>query len=120
MSKYLSDEELFTSDKNKWGIDLTEDEIDLLAKIVWLECRGESDKGQRAVIEVVLNRMIYKKYFSTTLNGVLGDKGEFTTWDDRNNAEPTEKEYDNIHRVLNDETNILGFEAIYFFYVGKK
>ena len=33
--------------KNRWNIKLTNDEIDLLAKIVWVESRGESDQGQQ-------------------------------------------------------------------------
>ena len=40
------------------GLNITADDIDLLAKIVWLESRGESAEGQQAVAEVVLNRVL--------------------------------------------------------------
>lgn len=112
-SQYLRDMELFTSDKNRWGIDLTNDEIDLLAKIVWLESQGETDKGQQAVVEVVANRMVDMD-FSDTLLEVLSDKGEFSTWKNVDNAKPTEKEYENIYKVLRGETNILTEEYVYF------
>lgn len=111
--KYLRETELFTSDKNKWGIELTEEEIDLLAKIVWLESQGETDKGQQAVIEVILNRMVSMN-FKDTLYDVLSEEKQFSTWKNRNKAKPTEKEYNNIHKVLNDETNILTIDTVFF------
>ena len=44
--------------KNKWGIKkITKTEAKMLAQIVYLEARGEGDKGELAVIEVVLNRV---------------------------------------------------------------
>ena len=43
---------------NRWGISLSSDERDLLAKIVWLEARGEGQIGQEAVIEIIFNRMV--------------------------------------------------------------
>ncbi len=111
--KYLRETELFTSDKNKWGIELTEEEIDLLAKIVWLESQGETNKGQQAVIEVILNRMVSTN-FKDTLYDVLSEEKQFSTWKNRNKAKPTEKEYNNIHKVLNDETNILTIDTVFF------
>ncbi len=47
---------------NRWNISLTDEEIDLLAKIVWLEANGEPVEGQEAVVEVVLNRMASDLY----------------------------------------------------------
>lgn len=99
--------------ENKWNISLTPDEIDLLAKIVWVECRGESDKGQQAVIEVIFNRMIHES-FKGTLYEVLSKKRQFSSWKSRNNAEPTEKEYKNIESVLNGESEILDLDTVYF------
>ena len=37
---------------NRWNISLTDEEIDLLAKIVWLEANGEPVEGQEAVVEL--------------------------------------------------------------------
>jgi N-acetylmuramoyl-L-alanine amidase len=99
--------------KNKWNIELTEDEIELLAKIVWVESRGESSKGQRGVVEVVLNRMKHWA-FKGSLEDVLSASGQFASWKLRNNAKPTKKEYKNIKKVLNGETDITSLNTVYF------
>ncbi len=43
--------ETTTGAENRWNITLTQEEIDLLAKIVWLESQGEPTEGQEAVVE---------------------------------------------------------------------
>lgn len=100
---------------NRWGIELTEDEIDLLAKIVWVEARGESEEGQRAVVEVVFNRMV-SDLFPDTLYDVLSQKKptQFSSWKLRNKAKPTEKEYNSIYEVLEGNSNILREDTLYF------
>ena len=57
--------ETTTGAENRWNITLTQEEIDLLAKIVWLESQGEPTEGQEAVVEVVFNRMASEKYPDT-------------------------------------------------------
>ena len=100
--------------ENRWNIQLTEEEIDLLAKIVWVESRGESE-GQKAVVEVILNRIASEK-FPNTLYEVLSQKKptQFASWKHRDSARPTEKEYASIYSVLNGETNILREDTLYF------
>jgi spore germination cell wall hydrolase CwlJ-like protein len=98
---------------NRWDITLSNDEIDLLAKIVWVESRGESDLGQQAVTEVIFNRMIHDD-FKGSLYEVLSASGQFSSWRYRNSAEPTKKEYSNINKVLAGETEILTKEYVYF------
>lgn len=100
---------------NRWGINLSDNEKELLARIVKLESGGESNLGQQAVIEVIFNRVVDPS-FSNTLTGVLGKRGEFTTWGSRNSkrATPTAKEYANIEAVLNGHTNIFPFNTVYF------
>ena len=100
---------------NRWGIELTEDEIDLLAKIVWVEARGESEEGQRAVIEVIFNRMV-SDLFPDTLYDVLSQKKptQFSSWKLRDKARPTEKEYNSIYEVLNGNSNVLREDTLYF------
>jgi len=99
--------------KNRWNITLTKDEINLLARIVWVESRGESNRGQRGVIEVIFNRMKHWA-FKGSLYDVLSAKSQFSSWGSRNEAAPTEKEYKNIKKVLNGETEIFDFETVYF------
>lgn len=101
--------------KNRWNITLTDDEIDLLARIVWLESRGEPVTGQEAVVEVIFNRMTSDKY-PNTLYEVLsqGNPTQFCSWKNRDSARPTEKEYNSIYEVLNGNTNILRNDTLYF------
>lgn len=100
---------------NRWGITLTEDEIELLARIVWLEANGEPMEGQKAVVEVVFNRMASELY-PNTLYDVLSQKNpvQFCSWKNREKAKPTEKEYESIRQVLYGNTQILRNDTLYF------
>ncbi len=104
-----------TSYENRWNIQLTEEEIDLLAKILWVEARGESEAGQEAVVEVIFNRMVSKD-FPDTLYDVLSQKNptQFESWNLRDSAEPTEKEYTSIFEVLSGKTSIVKTDTLYF------
>ena len=101
--------------ENRWGIQLTEEEIDLLAKILWVEARGESEAGQKAVVEVIFNRMISEE-FPDTLYDVLSQKNptQFASWKLRDSAKPTEKEYASIYEVLTGKTSITKNDTVYF------
>lgn len=101
--------------ENRWGIELTDEEIELLAKIVWVEARGESEAGQKAVVEVVFNRMVSKD-FPDNLYDVLSQKNptQFASWKLRDTAEPTEKEYTSIYEVLEGKTSIVRSDTVYF------
>lgn len=101
--------------ENRWGIQLTDEEIELLAKIVWVEARGESEEGQKAVVEVIFNRMA-SDLFPDTLYDVLSQKKpvQFSSWKLRDTATPTDKEYNSIYEVLNGNTNILRDDTLYF------
>ena len=101
--------------ENRWGISLTEEEIDLLARIVWLEANGEPVEGQEAVVEVVFNRMASDLY-PDTLYDVLsqGNPVQFVSWKNRDKAQPTEKEYDSIYNVLSGNTNLLRNDTMNF------
>jgi len=107
-----ADEALY---ENRWGIQLTDEEIDLLAKILWVEARGESEGGQQAVVEVIFNRMVSGD-FPNTLYDVLSQKNpvQFASWKLRDTAEPTEKEYASIYAVLEGNTNIVREDTVYF------
>lgn len=115
----LPEEIIITDDSNKyenrWNITLTDEEIELLARIVMLEAGGESDRGRDAVVEVIFNRM-YDEDFPDTLEGVLSQSGQFTVWKNRKSkaANPTEEVYESIHYVLNGQTNVLPYETVYF------
>ena len=100
---------------NRWNISLTDEEIDLLAKIVWLEANGEPVEGQEAVVEVVLNRMASDLY-PNTLYDVLSQNNpvQFVSWKRRDKAHPTETEYQSIYNVLNGNTDLLRNDTMNF------
>ena len=100
---------------NRWNIVLTDEEIDLLARILWLEARGESVEGQEAVVEVIFNRMASER-FPDSLYEVLSQKNpvQFCTWKNRESARPTDKEFQSIAYVLDGDTNILRNDTIFF------
>ena len=95
--------------QNRWEVTLTEEEIDVLAKILWLEARGEDDIGQQLVVITVLNRMQDGR-FGDGLTGVLSAPGQFSTWQSRDSAKPTPREYNNILAVLHGQVD----SGIYF------
>lgn len=112
-SKYLREKEMFTSNKNRWKTDLTKDDVELLAKIVWIECRGEEDAGRYATIEVIMNR-IYHMSYPDTLYEVLSQPSHFTSWKIKDTAEPSRQTYEDIEKVINNKTYILNMDYIYF------
>lgn len=116
-SEYLSPNEIPISSLNRWGIDLTKDEIDLLARIVYLEAGIDSLIGKEAVVEVVFNRLVFSDSFDNrSLHSILSEQGQFHTWKDRNSSRcnPGSEEYEAIYKVLYGRTNILSSKYVYF------
>lgn len=94
------------------SISLSDDDMVLLANIVWLEARGESFEGQQAVVEVVFNRML-SEYFPDTLSEVIYQKGQFSTAGMVHTATPDNTQYLAIEAALNGP-NILPLEVVFF------
>ncbi len=80
-------------------IQLTDGEIDLLARMVWTEARGESYEGQQAVAEVVLNRMASSE-FPNTLKGVIFAQGQFRSAELLDQARPYQAQYQAVENAL--------------------
>lgn len=80
-------------------ISLTFAERQLLAKVIWVESRGESAEGQQAVAEVILNRLASDR-FPNTLNGVIYAQGQFRSVEFLDEAEPNQTQYEAIDRAL--------------------
>lgn len=80
-------------------ISLSEKDIDLFAKILWLEARGESREGQQAVAEVILNRMVTEG-FPDSLYWVIHAEGQFPSAKKLHEAEPTQTQYDAIEDAM--------------------
>ena len=58
--------------------ELTSEEYDMLAALIWLEAGGEGYAGMQAVAEVVYNHLTDPR-FPNTLHGVIYRKGAFST-----------------------------------------
>ena len=80
-------------------IELTLEEKGLLARMIWVEARGESDEGQQAVAEVVLNR-IASESFPDTLRDVIYAEGQFRSLPYLQDAEPYQAQYDAIEKAM--------------------
>lgn len=115
----VEEEQQIQQPTNRWGVTLTADEFEIFARIMQLECGGESDLGQQAVAEVILNR-VYNQRYPNDVVGVLSqvDCGyrQFSTWRNVNSrkAAPSDRIRANLTAVLNGQTNILPYETVYF------
>ena len=104
-----------THGNNRWNIQLTIEEVEMLARIVQLECGHDIRDGKYAVIETIFNRMKDERY-PNTLEEVLSQKGQFGTWLNRDieEANPNLDTYESIFVVLNGQTHILSFDRLKF------
>ena len=80
-------------------IQLTYEERQLLARVIWVEAQGECEEGQQAVAEVVLNRMASPD-FGNTLAGVVYAEGQFRSVPYLEDAEPHQAQYEAIERAI--------------------
>ena len=94
------------------SIQLTPEERQLLASVIWVEARGESLEGQQAVAEVVFNRMLSSQ-FSDTLNDVIYGKEQFRSVPYLKDAQPQQAQYQAIDRALYGQ-RILPSGVVYF------
>lgn len=78
---------------------LTDEDLDLIARLVWVEAQGEEDDGQQAVAEVILNR-VYSDGFPNTVRGVIYAEDQFRGTQYISEAEPTQTQYEAVERAL--------------------
>ena len=95
---------------------VTQYEKDIIAKLVWLEARGESDNGQMAVVEVILNRVLSAQ-FPDTIEGVIYQSGQFAPASQISSVSATEREYRNVEYVLGGG-RVIGDTNVCFFSTG--
>ena len=80
---------------------LTSTELNLLARCVYSEARGEPYAGQVAVAAVVLNR-VRSSSFPNTISGVIYQRGAFTAVSDGQiNLKPNQTAYNAARDALN-------------------
>lgn len=109
----IEEEEEISAKTNRYSeLEITEEDRELLARIVYLEARGQSFSGQRAVVEVVLNRVLDSR-FPDTVYEVLYAPGQFTPAKSIASTTPTETQYEVVDCVIN-ETPITTENTVYF------
>ncbi|MGM0419623.1 MAG: cell wall hydrolase [Bacillota bacterium] len=94
-------------------IQVSQDDIMLLARIIYAEARGESNKGKVAVGAVILNRVADNR-FPNTLREVIVEEGQFSSlFDGQANLYPDEE------AIAAAKAALLGYDPTYqsiFFY----
>ncbi len=99
--------------ENSTGLNVTKDELDLLARAVYSEARGESFTGQVAVASVIINRVLHP-LFPNTVRGVIFQPWQFTAVHDGQFwLEPNEQAYDAVRSALGGWDPTHG--AIYYY-----
>lgn len=95
------------------GVGMSNEEREMLAKIVFLEAGNQSMTGQRCVVEVVLNRVLHPS-FPDTVEGVLSQPGQFSTYKNISIAKPRPEQYEAIDIVLASSEPILPVNTVFF------
>lgn len=78
---------------------VTSEEREMLARIVYLESNIESIECQKAVVSVVINRWL-DGYFGNTLHDVVYAKNQFTPSNQIYKTTPTKTNYEAVDYVL--------------------
>lgn len=82
------------------GPEVSKDDIDLMARLIWSECGTLGETGMRYCGSVVLNRMA-SDLFPDTLRGVIYQRGQYAvTWNGGINKTPSEAAYEIAKELL--------------------
>ena len=93
---------------------ISADERELIARVVYLEARGEPAEGQQAVAEVILNRVAAEN-FPDRIADVIHQENpqQFTTAPYSDKAEPGAEQYAAVDAALYGES-VLPLDVVYF------
>lgn len=104
------------------ALSLTQEDIDILAAIVFLEAGNQSAEGQQAVAEVVLNRIIASNFPDTlhevVFQGLGTDQQQFTPAGRVSTTTPNAEQYGAVDAALYGES-ILPEDVVYFSTTGE-
>lgn len=97
------------------GIEVSEADVETLARLVWLEARGEPFEGQVAVVEVVLNRILSQS-FPDTVDEVVYQRDPIQFSPAARIPETTaeEAQYRAVEVALAAEEPITDADVVYF------
>lgn len=102
---------------------MSQEDCELIAKIVYLEARGEPLEGQQAVAEVILNRVAAGNFPDSVKEVIFqGTDGngpvQFSTAIHLDEAAPTDKQYAAVGQALYGEP-ILPMDVVFFSTTGE-
>ena len=98
---------------NDNSVYLTKEDLDLMAKIVYAESKGEPYEGKVAVASVILNRVLSPGFPNSIKEVILQPNAFSCVIDGEINVIPTEECYNAVYDAIkgNDPTN----EALFFY-----
>lgn len=105
-----------TADCGRYAaVDITDSDLKLMARIVYLEAGGECMEGQQAVAEVILNRVLDPRFPDSVRDVIYDNKYgvQFVTAAYAGTAEPGQAQFEAIEKAVYGE-NILDADVIYF------
>lgn len=95
-------------------VPITEEERELIARIVYLEARGEPAEGQQAVAEVILNRVAAENFPDSVADVIFQENPQqFTTAPLIDEAAPGEAQYAAVDAATSGEA-VLPMDVVYF------
>lgn len=97
--------------QSRYG-EITEDERELIARVIYLEARGEPAEGQQAVAEVILNRVAADN-FPGSVEDVIYQEGQFSTASAIPEAAPGEAQYAAVDAAMYGDP-VLPMNVVYF------
>lgn len=95
---------------------LTPEDEAILKRIVWAEANNQSITGQRAVYEVIFNRMLSNNDWGQGggVIGVLSKKGQFATWKSRNKVKSNADQDEALRLVYSEPPVLPSTKYVYF------
>ncbi len=109
---YIYDPAPYTEGTRFPGLSLSEEDQDLIARLVCMEAGSEPYEGQQAVAEVIVNR-IWADNFPDTARGVIHAQDQFMAASQLYRAEPTHVQYEAVQRAINGPY-ILPSDVVFF------
>lgn len=92
---------------------ISEYEREIVARLVYLEARNQSFLGQKAVVEVVFNRVISSE-FPNTIEDVIYQENQFSPAKWIDSTTPTQEQYDVVDEVLSEIYPVLNSGVVFF------
>jgi len=104
---------------NRWNVEITDHEKELISRMVYLESGNQTQNdslGKKAVVAVVLNRMIDGRFGGTSVEDVLFAEGQFHTAASLQSVKDADWQAQAwvVDAVLNGDKAVDGMNYLYF------